>query len=1018
MSKKIKVLFTDSDREALQPVLEALRAKGLHVSEASGELGKDDVVLAALSEAFYADKNAEDRLLSLIGAGAENVLPLQMDTAPMPDSLKNAIYSRNIIPGTTRTPEQIAERVVAALPQKKSGMPRALLIAGIALLAVVGLLIWRAVQNKAAAPEAPADGITVPVSLGLTEEELAEVRCVTIIGEHFSYFKAEDKEARQDRNSSQWRDMLYELGSDQQIDGTENFDWYWNEDGSRVSMTAYDLRFLSLMPNLEELHMAMVDVEQAPDLSGLEKMSVVWALDCRLDDLSWMARSGAYKLQIRCHTDYAPLAESEALRTAILDVYSDTPTDFSAFSPKNLQEIHLNGHGLDRIDLSGLKACGKLKQVRLGSLPLRDLSFLEDKKVLTLLSLDNMDELRDVSALRSLSGLQWLDISPVDRIADLSPIADCTSLVEILLDTHDGRMRDVSFLGELKNLDSIGLFGVDLQDLGFLEVLGQRNRGIRLALEGDCRDWSGLGAIGIYNGLEISPWDNPNILDDILSSLENTTIREFTLRRFPEVNLAELPRVTDRLELDRCGIEDLSTMPAEWEVHKLNLNKCSSLRSLDGLQNQNTIGNGGDLDVFLCPRLTDWSALDGMKLNQLRITGGFSLPSFENLSLGELHLDSVADVKDLDFLEGLDTDRNCSFALIGMDELWNLAPLSRFHGQSLAVSPQLQEQAEDLVKAGNFREYRIEYPEGGWEMDNMNIALLSLDELDTLPPALLRRVNRLCLAGDQVVDAERFEIWDDWEHRDAHGHPGVILHNRDTGEETPVKTGSITDLSRFSCLTGLHELKIFAQPLASLDGIQAFSELEHLEVCFCYELKDASPAFALQGLRGLQLRNTGVASIQGVQNLTELKNLNVSSTEVSDISPLSGCDFSRAYNEGGLWLGLGGTHIQDFSPLASLRKLETLDVNAYDSAEWLDAVNGVEILRIDGRLDSDEALAELVRRHPELEELHFPWSEQVNDLTPLLQLENLRYIRVSRNMDKAIASLNGQNAQFEMEIEG
>ena len=32
MSKKIKVLFTDSDREALQPVLEALRAKGLWVS--------------------------------------------------------------------------------------------------------------------------------------------------------------------------------------------------------------------------------------------------------------------------------------------------------------------------------------------------------------------------------------------------------------------------------------------------------------------------------------------------------------------------------------------------------------------------------------------------------------------------------------------------------------------------------------------------------------------------------------------------------------------------------------------------------------------------------------------------------------------------------------------------------------------------------------------------------------------------------------------------------------------------
>ena len=75
----------------------------------------------------------------------------------------------------------------------------------------------------------------------------------------------------------------------------------------------------------------------------------------------------------------------------------------------------------------------------------------------------------------------------------------------------------------------------------------------------------------------------------------------------------------------------------------------------------------------------------------------------------------------------------------------NLSPLSRFHGQYLAVSPQLQEQAEDLVKAGNFWEFRIEYPEGGWEMDDMDFSLLSLDELETLPPCLPP-----CCAGSTV----------------------------------------------------------------------------------------------------------------------------------------------------------------------------------------------------------------------------------------------------------------------------
>ena len=39
MSQTIKVLFTEKDRETLQPVLEALRAKGLRVSRYEDELG-------------------------------------------------------------------------------------------------------------------------------------------------------------------------------------------------------------------------------------------------------------------------------------------------------------------------------------------------------------------------------------------------------------------------------------------------------------------------------------------------------------------------------------------------------------------------------------------------------------------------------------------------------------------------------------------------------------------------------------------------------------------------------------------------------------------------------------------------------------------------------------------------------------------------------------------------------------------------------------------------------------------
>ena len=78
MSKynQIKVLFTEADRETLEPVLEQLRARSLRIIEGSDSIQKGDVVLAALSENFYADSTQSDRLLSLIGSGAESILPL------------------------------------------------------------------------------------------------------------------------------------------------------------------------------------------------------------------------------------------------------------------------------------------------------------------------------------------------------------------------------------------------------------------------------------------------------------------------------------------------------------------------------------------------------------------------------------------------------------------------------------------------------------------------------------------------------------------------------------------------------------------------------------------------------------------------------------------------------------------------------------------------------------------------------------------------------------------------------
>ncbi|MBQ5757977.1 MAG: hypothetical protein IIV93_05615, partial [Clostridia bacterium] len=182
MNRVIRVLCAEADSERLRPVLDALLKKGLRVSDARNA-GKNDIILAALSENFYADHEGTDALLGLIGAGAENVLPLQLDGVPVPDTLKNALYARNIIPAAGREPVQIAERIVSALPRKKRRLPLVLGIAAVILLIAGAVLIIRAGKNGKPAAETEQNAAVLPPELGLTEDDLQKVVDVVIVGD-------------------------------------------------------------------------------------------------------------------------------------------------------------------------------------------------------------------------------------------------------------------------------------------------------------------------------------------------------------------------------------------------------------------------------------------------------------------------------------------------------------------------------------------------------------------------------------------------------------------------------------------------------------------------------------------------------------------------------------------------------------------------------------------------------------------------------------------------------------------
>ncbi len=732
--QSVKLLFAQADKAVLAPVLEALRAKGIKVSEGNPE--GDEILLAALSENFYADKSLTDALLAAVGKGGDKVLPLQLDNAAIPDDIKNAIYARNIISVGGRDADLVADRIIDALPAKKSRLPVAFIAGGVVLLALVVFMVVRGMQGSKPQETEPAAEETQEI------EELAQIKCVAVIGEHFKYYKNDEFNGFK-RMGDGAADMAYSLANES---GEGDGRWFWNEDGSEVTMTSYDLRFLSMMPRLEEIHMVNARVTDAPDLSGNEMLSKIYARDCELGDLSWIAQSGVRAVYLRCDSDYSVLGNCPKLQTANLMLLPGRTANFASFSPPGLMDFILDAGGDDNgADLSGLAGCEHLTHVIISGTATADLSFLQGKNVISELRLSGMRQLRDISAVGSLAGLSTLDISDCPMVGDYSPIGECRNLKNLSIGADfDNRIQDVSFVGNLTMLDSINLNGVNLPNLDFLTQIGQGRMNLSsFSMSGSAGDYSGLGAFGMIGRLVLYP-DNSADAGAIYAALTDSRINYLTLGNLDQVDLSALRQPTQELTLDRCQITDLSSVPEGWQVPGLTLSNCQTLRSLEGLDSPNGFGtNGGILRIFNCPRLTDWSAIEGMNLNSLDITGGYTLPAEGNFRTNTFLLDSVAGIENLDFLNEMDNSEPVSFKFVGLEDLQSLKPLERFHGTYITVSPELEEQAKDLVNAGNFKEYRVEYPQGGWELDQSGLTLLSLEAWTSWRLCLMRCCGEL-----------------------------------------------------------------------------------------------------------------------------------------------------------------------------------------------------------------------------------------------------------------------------------
>ena len=898
----VVTLFAPSDRERVMPLLEQLDQRGYALCGQDGkataaQAKRACAVVAFLSAAFAASDDQQAVLLAADAAGVP-IVPVQLDEAEQPELVRRALMATNAIMAQRyETPEALVDRLCSAealaTPQVTAAQKAAakrtttLLVAAAAcVLVLVGVLLVRTMSGSAKSGAAKK----AAEQYGLTEEDLAEIRDVVIVGEHFVWTTS--------ATLDQWQSDGYPTHWDytsnyEDDDGTRH--WVWNEDGSETQRSSYDLSFLTLMPNLRKLSLVNADLTVVPSLEGLEHLDTVMLYNDTLpeDGLSFLEGSTVVTMDIAsCGvSDYTPLNACQQLADLILDATPGEELDISGFAPSGLKRLAVEqvANGLD-----SLSGCAQLEDLAIRYSDYADVDFLEGHTTLKTLDLDVCEALTDASAL-----------------------ASCTNLEELRLqDAFE--LRDLGFLDSLSRLRSLELFGVPVRDFSFIGKAGMSD-GLSLgfALSGDGEvDFSGLATIKRWDRLHVNP--SGRGYASVYPYIKDASIKELELHDCDGVDLSQLPQVTYQLRITGGDLTSLRGLdqPKVNALLLYNMQYLTSLAGVEGAPNALTGDNvdANKLEIAGCFRLSDWSALEGKKLNRLELKHLYELPDFATVETNQLRIESIDDLTDLSCLDALPTTAMESLELIGLDQVQSLAPVAHLRSIGhLSVPPQLADQAEALQKEGIVHDWEVAYPDGGWD-DQGGMRLFSLDELDTLPPALLAKVDQLMLVGDEVIDSG-------WIDLDESGDATTFTaYDHDHNRTFEVSRGTMTDLTRLAPLTGLKELKLCLQSMTTLNGLEQLQNLEMLSINWTHEMEDVSAAFALPKLRELFVDGVGVRSLEGVQNLTDL------------------------------------------------------------------------------------------------EEVSVAWNEELKDLSPLLELPNLRSVKVSSNMEEALASIEGKDYGFELEV--
>ena len=260
--------------------------------------------------------------------------------------------------------------------------------------------------------------------------------------------------------------------------------------------------------------------------------------------------------------------------------------------------------------------------------------------------------------------------------------------------------------------------------------------------------------------------------------------------------------------------------------------------------------------------------------------------------------------------------------------------------------------------------------------------------------------------------------------------PGTVVRIPDTNLRSAIaealgKTPSaLITVEEIERLEGLGAEK---RGIRDLTGLQSAINLKWLNLT-SNQISDLSPLAGLIKLRNISLRfNQSLSDISPLKGLTNLTYLSFTEGQVSDLSPLAGLINLK-------YIDAWGNPVSDLSSLAGLTKLESLTITKGHISDLtpLAGLTGLKALNLSRNGISDISvlarLTELNRidlSHNEISDLspfaglaNLKWlrlfGNEISDVSPLAGLTNLKWLGVAYNEISDISPLDGLREQVKL----